>query len=226
MSRTSAPSVTSRATSVLIVDDHPIVREGLAALLSNYPEFHVCGEAGDIATALTFVGADSPDVAIVDISLQDENGLDLIRRIKARNPHVRMLVASMYDESLYAERALAAGAMGYINKQVAGRNIVSAIRQILDGRVYLSEQMTARLLTRAAGRQAPDRARADALLTNRELEVFRLIGNGLPTAGIAERLHVSIKTVETHRQKIKLKLGLSNASELSREAAHWVLQNG
>lgn len=226
MSQTSAPSVAARATSVLIVDDHPIVREGLAALLSNYPEFRVCGEAGDIATALTFVDASSPDVAIVDISLQDENGLDLIRRIKSRNQNVRILVASMYDESLYAERALAAGAMGYINKQVAGRNIVSAIRQILDGRIYLSDQMTSRLLTHAAGRQPSACARPDSVLTNREIEVFRLIGNGLPTTGIAERLHVSVKTVETHRQKIKLKLGLSNASELSREAAHWVLQNG
>lgn len=226
MPETSAPSAAARPISILIVDDHPIVREGLAALLSNYPEFHVCGEAGDIATALTFVNAGSPDIAIVDISLKDENGLDLIRRIKARNEHVRILVASMYDESLYAERALAAGAMGYVNKQIAGRNIVSAIRQILEGRVYLSEQMTARLLTHVAGHPISDRARADSLLTIRELEVFRLIGNGLPTAGIAERLHVSIKTVETHRQKIKLKLGLSNTSELSREAAHWVLQNG
>ena len=215
-----------RKFRVLIVDDHPIVREGLTALLSAQPDFTVCGEAENIAEAMQGFDQSEPDIAVVDISLQDENGLELIRRMKGRNSSVPILVMSMFDEGLYAERALEAGAMGYLNKHTASRNIVAALRRILAGKKYLSPEMEERLLTRNGQNVVSRGGQGVMSLSNRELEVFRLIGTGLTTAEIAAKLHLSVKTVESHRQKIKLRLDLRTAAELSREAAHWVLQNG
>ncbi len=210
---------------VLIVDDHPAVRDALAAEISRHGDFKVCGEAADIADALKLVDSKKPDVAVIDVSLKSGNGIDLIKRIKDRKNPIRMLVWSMYSDSLYAERTLRAGAMGYINKEHATSKIVEAIRCVLDGRIYVSPEIHNKLLLRVAGRGDLERS-PTASLSNRELQVFELIGNGLTTTEIAARLKLGASTVETHRQRIKDKLNLATAAELSREAAQWVLENG
>jgi DNA-binding NarL/FixJ family response regulator len=211
---------------VLIVDDHPAVREALALRIGRQSDLEVCGEAADTNEALRLIADTNPDVAVVDISLKTGHGIDLIKRIKERNDHIRILVWSMHSESLYAERALRAGALGYINKDQATDKIVEAIRRALAGKVWLSEAMADRMLQRAVGvgRQEIARAPLDAL-ADRELEVFRLIGHGLKTAQIAERLHLSIKTIETYRDRIRHKLDLSDGTQLSHCATQWVLEN-
>jgi DNA-binding NarL/FixJ family response regulator len=212
---------------VLIVDDHPAVREALALRIGRQPDLEVCGEAADTAEALRLVAEARPDVAVIDISLKKGNGIDLIKRIKARDDHVRMLVWSMHSESLYAERALRSGALGYVNKDQATDTIVEAVRRVLAGKVWLSETMAERLLLRAVGgeRQGVTRSPLDAL-ADRELEVFRLIGAGVKTAEIAERLHLSVKTVETYRDRIRQKLDLDDGTKLAYYATQWVLENG
>ena len=210
---------------VLIVDDHPIVREGLTALLEVQSDLTVCGEAEDISSALKRFDETAPDVVVTDLSLAHESGLELIHRIKSRNQNIPILVVSMYEESLYGERVIQAGAMGYLNKHSASRNIVSAVRRILEGKHYLSEELSERLLLQNMhGKHAAPRIGVDKL-SDRELEVFRLIGFGNTTIEIAAGLHLSVKTIETHRQKIKTKLNLRNTAELSREAAQWTMQN-
>jgi DNA-binding NarL/FixJ family response regulator len=215
------------AAKVLIVDDHPAVREALAIRIGRQRDLEVCGEAADMSAALRLVAETRPDVAVIDISLKTGNGIDLIKRIKGRNPDVRILVWSMHGEALYAERALRAGALGYINKDQATHRIVEAIRRVLEGKAYLSEAMTARLLQRAVGR-APGEVTGSLLdvLADRELEVFRLIGEGVKTADIAERLHLSAKTVETYRTRIRRKLDLSDGTKLAHYATQWVLEHG
>jgi DNA-binding NarL/FixJ family response regulator len=220
------PEQTKKTVKILIVDDHPIVREGLAARLARQPDFEVCGEAEDVAAALDKVKTARPDVVIVDLSLKSGQGLDLIKRIKALDLDTKMLVSSMYDESLYAERSLRAGAMGYVNKQEVSEKIIDAIRQVVDGKIYLSPRMTERLLQRAVG-SAPQLVQSPfETLTDRELEIFKMIGKGMTTRQIANELHLSVKTVETHRENIKGKLTLPNSAELSREAVQWVMENG
>jgi DNA-binding NarL/FixJ family response regulator len=213
-------------SKVLIVDDHPAVREALSIRISQAPDLEVCGQADDIVDALRLVEKSQPDVAIVDIALKTGDGIDLIKRIKVRDQHVRMLVWSMYGEDLYAERALRAGANGYITKEHATDRIVEAIREVLAGKVYLSPVMTDKLLHRSVGLggKKPRPATIDAL-SDRELEVFRLIGRGVKTAEIAEQLHLSVRTVWTYRDRIREKLDLSDGTELVRNATHWVLQN-
>jgi DNA-binding NarL/FixJ family response regulator len=215
------------ATRVLIVDDHPIVREGLSSLLSKQPDFEICGEAEDVPTALRLVSETKPHVVTIDISLKSGSGLDLIRRISETNPSIRMVACSLYDETLYAERAMQAGALGYVNKHEATRTIVKAIRQVLDGKVYLSDRMSDRLAHRLIGGRGKkvDRPVVETL-SDRELEVFQLIGSGLTTPEIAAKLHLGVKTVETHRRRIKEKLNLTNTAQLARDAAQWVLENG
>lgn len=210
----------------MIVDDHPVVREGLAALISVDSTLKVCCNAGDITTAIEMANEHHPDVAIVDISLQNENGLDLVRRLSSNHGSLRVLVLSMYDDSIYGERAFAAGAMGYLNKHVAGRLITTAIHRVNEGQLYLSDDLTQKLLTQKLTDTASAEPGATSTLTNRELDVFRMIGMGNSTADIAAQLHLSAKTVEAHRQNIKRKLGLHKSAELSRAAAHWVLENG
>jgi DNA-binding NarL/FixJ family response regulator len=210
---------------VLIVDDHPPVREALALRIGRQPDLELCGEAADVGEALRLLADARPDVAVVDITLKSGDGIDLIKRIRDRDDHVRVLVWSMHAESLYAERALRAGALGYVNKDQATGTIVEAIRRVRDGKVWLSEAMSGRLLKRAVGgggglTQSPLDALAD-----RELEVFRLIGRGVKTAGIAERLHLSVKTVETYRDRIRQKLGLADGTRLAHYATQWVLEN-
>ena len=207
-------------TRILIVDDHPVVREGLAMLIARQPDLEVCGEAADVPEAVRQASATSPDVAVIDIGLQTGNGLDLIRRLKARNERLRILVWSMFGERLYAERAIHAGALGYITKEQATDQIIDAIRRVREGKVYVSAAVADRMLKRAvgapAGRYAIDR------LSNRELEVFRLVGKGLDTKEVAEAMHVSVKTVETYQARIKEKLNLKNGRELIQRAAQWL----
>ena len=211
-------------TRILIVDDHPLVRTGFAQLIGDCPDLEVCGEAGDMAEALKQIDATSPDLAIIDLSLAGGSGLDLIEHIKSRNKDILMLVASMHDETLYAERVLAAGARGYINKQEAQDSIIQAIRQVLAGKVYLSQQMTERLLSGMV--DSHNEKRDIDALSNRELQVFELIGRGVSTSHMAEQLNLSIKTIETHQAHIKKKLGLGSAHELAQRAIRWVMEQG
>jgi DNA-binding NarL/FixJ family response regulator len=206
---------------ILIVDDHPLVRTGFAQLIGDCPDLEVCGEAADMAEALRLIDSDCPDLAIIDLSLAGGSGLDLIERIKSRNLDILMLVASMHDETLYAERVLAAGARGYINKQEAQESIIRAIRQVLAGKVYLSQAMTERLLSGLV--DVRDEKRDIERLSNRELQVFELIGEGVPVSQIASQLNLSIKTIETHQAHIKKKLGLGSAHELNQRAIRWVM---
>ncbi len=215
-----------RAVKILIVDDHPLVREGLAARIARQPDLEVCGEAEDVNDAFEIVKASNPDLVIVDLSLKTGQGLELIKKIKARNEHTKMLVSSMYDESLYAERALRAGASGYINKQEVSEKVIDAIRQVLAGKMYLSAKMTERLLHRAVGSPPQLVQSPIETLSDRELEVFKMIGKGLTTRQIANDLHLSVKTVETHRENIKAKLDIPNSAELGRQAVQWVMENG
>lgn len=210
---------------VMIVDDHPVVRQGLALLIDQQPDLEVCAEADSVGDAFSKFTESSPDLVIIDLSLKDGSGIELIKEIKARNENARMLVSSMHDESLFAERVLRAGAKGYISKQEATGNIVEAARQVLDGRVYLSPRMSDQMLHRlvASGEDA-DRSPIDSL-SDRELEVFEMIGQGLTTRQIASKLDLSPKTVETYRENIKAKLNLPNGTALTRHAVQWLLEN-
>jgi len=210
-------------TRVLIVDDHPAVREGLAVRLGSQPDMEVCGEAADVSEALRVLASTRPDVAVIDIQLKSGDGLDLIKRIKARDDPVRMLVWSVYPDKLYAGRALKAGALGYINKEETTGRIVDAIRRVREGKVFLSEEMAQSLLSQAVGGSDSLRHSPIEKLSDRELEVFRLIGEGVPTGDLAKRLHLSRHTIDTHRQRIKEKLNLANATELVQAATRWVL---
>lgn len=207
-------------TRVLIVDDHPILRHGIAQLVGRESDFEACSEAGTVDEALEVLAHQPADVAIVDLSLEDQSGLELIRRAKARHPALQCLVLSMHDERLHAERALRAGARGYLMKQEATRKIVAALRQVRAGRIYLSETVSSEILARlASGSERTDSA-AGAVggLSDREMEVLRLIGRGLKTGEIARSLHRSVHTIETHRANIKRKLGLRTSGDLARAA--------
>ena len=210
--------------SILIVDDHPLVRAGFAQLIGDTPDLEVCCEAGDMASALQLLDSKTPDLAIIDLSLAGGSGLDLIEHIKARNTNTLMLVASMHDEFLYAERVLAAGARGYINKQEAQEKIILAIRQVLSGKVYLSERMTERILNNMVS--GSDDKHGINSLSNRELQVFEMIGQGIAPGKMAKQLNLSVKTIETHQAHIKKKLGLTSAHKLTHRAIRWVLEQG
>jgi len=207
---------------ILIVDDHPILREGLRGLIDQQSDLSVCGEASTIEGALKVLRETTPDAMTVDISLGKESGLDLINQARAILPDLAILVLSMHDEMIYAERALRGGAGGYVMKQEATQQVIAALRCILEGRMFVSPAVTERLLNTLA---RPASARPNYSvdrLTNRELEVFRLIGTGVTSAEIANNLHISRKTVETHRTRIKEKLGASTAAELVIQAATWL----
>ncbi|MEE9603067.1 MAG: response regulator transcription factor [Thermoguttaceae bacterium] len=209
---------------VLIVDDHPIVRHGLGELIARQPDLEMCGEAADAAEALRQVETNRPDVAVVDISLDDDNGIELVEQIRALYPEVKMLVSSMHDEKTFAGRAMRAGALGYINKRESIRKVVDAVRQVLRGEIYLSPQMAKTLLHRAAVGEPLDHDPIDTL-SNRELEVFEMIGQGISTQQIARKLRLSPRTIESHRKNIKTKLNLPNSAQLSRSAFQWVQEN-
>jgi DNA-binding NarL/FixJ family response regulator len=220
---TTNPLSAKKKYKVFIVDDHPIVRRGLAELIGMEPDMEVCGQAEDMADAIKQIDANLPDVAIVDISLKGGHGLELIEHVKADHAGVKMLVSSMHDEMLFAERSLRAGASGYFPKQESTEKLLEAIRQVLRGEIYLTARMANRLMHNLAGKQAD----TDPIktLSNREIEVFEMIGQGMTTQQIARKLALSPKTVETHREKIKTKLDLKNSTELNRRAVQWVLEN-
>jgi len=221
---TDNSSVKTDKFTILIVDDHPIVCRGLRELVADEPDLEVCGEAEDVSGALQRVKSLRPDVVVIDLSLKGGHGLELIQEIKAGNEHIKMLVSSMHDESLYAERVLRAGAMGYISKQESPDKIVGALRQVLRGEIYLSSRMSNRLLHRLTSGQSFGSSPIDNL-SDRELQVFEMIGQGLATKEIALKLDLSRKTIEAHREKIKSKLNLKTGTELSRHATQWVLEN-
>ncbi len=210
---------------ILLVDDHPIMRGGLAELINLEKDLVVCAEADSIQTALELIKRHEPHVALVDLSLKNESGLELIKDIKARFPQVLILVLSMHDELFYAERVLRAGAKGYVMKQQATDLVLVAIRRILGGEVYLSDFMSSKVLRNFTGKKAEKAGSSVDQLSDRELEVFRLIGTGLGTRQIAERLSRSVKTVETYREHIKLKLDLKDSSELVQNAIQWSQSN-
>ncbi|HYE31771.1 MAG TPA: response regulator transcription factor [Methylomirabilota bacterium] len=207
---------------ILLVDDHPIVRQGLAELIDAQKDLGVIGTASNMQTALDLIDKLIPDLVIVDISLSGNNGIELVKNIKVRHPKMLILMLSMHDESLYAVRSLRAGASGYIMKQEATDKVLTAIRQVLNGEIYLSEKMEKRMVSQLVGAGRTERTGNPIEdLTDRELEVFGLIGQGHGTRQIAEKLHLSIKTVESHRAHIKEKLNLKTATELVQHAIQW-----
>ena len=209
----------SQKIKILLVDDHPLVREGLVNLISRQADFEICGEAGNEPQALELIGAIQPDVAIVDITLENGSGIELIKSIKTSYPAVKTLVLSMHDESLYAERALRAGARGYIMKREAAKKIIDGIRSVVAGQLYVSEKITAHMTEKFfAGRTAEALSPVEQL-SNRELEVFQLLGRGCNTRQIADHLNIGFKTVQAFSARIKDKL--TNATELLREAMRW-----
>jgi DNA-binding NarL/FixJ family response regulator len=205
---------------VLVVDDHPIVRERLAELINRELDLVVCGEAEDGHGALEAAESLFPDVAIVDISLKDTYGIELIKDLKTRQPELPVLVLSMHEESMYAERALRAGARGYLNKQEATKKVIPALRQVLAGQVFVSEAMAAGILQKVAGGRAAvaEGGTPIDVLTDRELEIFQLLGQGKSARDIGSVLHISVKTVEAHREHIKQKLNFKTSNELLRYA--------
>lgn len=207
--------------TVLIVDDHPIVRQGLAQLINQETDLQVCGQAEDAPEALQAIRQLQPDMVIVDIALKDTSGMELIKDLKVQYPDLPVLTLSMHDEAVYGERALRAGAKGYIMKQEATEKVVTAIRRVLAGEVYVSNGMAAKMVSRFVGGTHTTGSVAD-VLSDRELEVFRMIGEGYGTREMAEKLHLSVKTIETYRAHIKDKLALQDANELLRAAIRWV----
>jgi DNA-binding NarL/FixJ family response regulator len=210
---------------IMLVDDHPLVRRGLAEIISHEPDLEICGEAGDVQEALREVERAQPEMIVVDLTLKTGHGLELIEKLKDRNPHIKTLVSSMHDETLFAERVLRAGAMGYISKQEPPEMLLRAIRQVLRGEMYLSPRMTSRLLHGVAKGRSTSQDPVEGF-SNREIEVFEMIGQGQTIQQIAMRLHLSPKTVETHREKVKQKLNLKSSAELNRRAVQWVLERG
>src|SRR5271154_5309674 len=209
-----------RKKTVFVVDDHPIVRQGLTLLINQEADLAVCGEAEEMHSALPAIQSARPDILIVDISLNGPDGLDLLKNIRLKYPTLPVLILSMHDESIYAERALRAGANGYIMKQEATEKVLVALRRILGREIYVSERIANKMLQHYIGGAAVTRSPI-AGLTDRELEVFRLIGDGHGTRQIAEELHLSVKTVESYQAHIKEKLSLHNARELVQHAIQW-----
>jgi DNA-binding NarL/FixJ family response regulator len=207
---------------VLLVDDHPIMRHGLAQLIRAEADLEVCGEGGSAAEGLALVGSLKPDLVVADLTLPDKHGLEFIKDVQSMYPGTLMLVLSMHDESLYAERVLRAGARGYVMKETAADMLVLAARRVLDGGIYLSDKMSSLMLEMMAGQRKPVSSSALDRLTDRELEVLQLIGQGRATRHIAEQLHVSVRTVDAHRANIKEKLQLADGATLVRYAVRWM----
>jgi len=212
-------------TKVLLVDDHPIVRQGLARLIAQEPDLEVCGEAADEGTAWSQVGAHEPGLVLVDLSLKTGNGLELIKRIRSGYPEMPILVISMHDEVFYVERALRAGASGYLTKEEAGDNVLLAIRKILEGEIYLSDRLSPTIIKRLLSGNGGAEESPISRLSDRELEVFQLIGQGLAAQEIADRLHLSFKTIETYQAHIKEKLGLRDIRKLVQYAVRWAMEH-
>lgn len=220
--KTKKPAVSAVARKkVFLVDDHPIMRQGLKQLIDNEPDLSVCGEAADSHEAITGIQALTPDLVLLDISLPGRSGLELLKDLHALQPGILVLVVSMHDESLYVERVLKAGGRGYIMKQEGGEKFLEAIRHVLKGQIYVSQKMSAKLLEIFSGRRAEAASSPVEFLTDREFEVFQLIGSGKSTREIANELQLSVKTVEVHRINIKEKLKLNTSNELIWYAVRW-----
>jgi DNA-binding NarL/FixJ family response regulator len=209
-------------TRILIVDDHPMMRQGLALLIDHEADLQTCSEADTAGQALNLIASQKPDLVLADISLPDKSGLELIKDIQALHPGLPVLVVSMHDESLYAERVLRAGGRGYVMKQEGGKKLMQAIRQVLAGQTYVSEKISSKIIEAFAGGRQKVEASPLERLSDREFEVFRLIGGGKGTREIAEHLHLSVKTVEVHRANIKKKLNLARGPDLVHQAIRWV----
>lgn len=207
---------------LFIVDDHPLMREGLALILESQPDFEVCGMVGSAEEAMEVLDKSRPDLLIVDISLPGMSGLELVKHMTAIRPELRILVISRHDEQLYAERAIRSGAKGYVMKVEARKVIIDAIRRVLAGGIYISEAINERLLqSMMPGRKQIGQSPLE-ILSDRELEIFEMTGKGYKSSEIAERLHISAKTVESYRTRIKDKLNLNSAAELMKHAVQWV----
>jgi DNA-binding NarL/FixJ family response regulator len=207
---------------ILLVDDHPITRQGVAALINQEENLAVCGEADSAAKAMDLIPLLKPDMAVVDISLKSTSGIELVKNLKVQFPRLPILMMSMHDESLYAERALRAGAKGYIMKQEASERILTAIHRVLSGELYLSDKIKEKMLHNLVDKKKDGSGFSIDALSDRELEVFQLIGNGFSTRQIAGRLHLSVKTIDSYREHLKVKLHLNSGSELVQHAIQWV----
>jgi DNA-binding NarL/FixJ family response regulator len=217
--RSSSEPIPAR---IMIVDDHPMIRERLSELIQRERDLVVCGEAEDCHTALTAIEQLKPDLVIVDLTLRDSHGMDLIKDLRVRHPDLKILVVSMHDESLHAERVVRAGARGYITKQEATKKVLLAIRTVLEGKIYLSDQAALRLASKVVGHPRLQAGSSIDLLTDRELRVFELIGQGQGTRQIAQAMRLHMPTIETYRARIKEKLHLKDADELRQHAIRWV----
>ncbi len=225
MEHTDQPHITKNAT-VFLVEDHPIVREGLIMLIDGAPDLTVCGSAESIAQTPPLVKKLKPDVVVVDISLSDGSGLDLIKQLHDSHAALPILALSMHDEALFAERAVRAGAKGYVMKAEATKTIMTAIRRVLAGEMYVSEKMSSRLLLKLMHPKGAQEASPVESLSDREFEVFGLIAKGIGPSEIAQRLKLSVKTVQAHREHIKDKLQLQSGTDLTRFALQWAMEHG
>jgi len=225
--RATKPDEGRTRKRIFVVEDHPIVREGLALLVNREPDLVICGEAADANEALQGIRTTHPNLVLMDISIRGSNGIELTKNVLKGHPGLRVIMLSMHDEALYAERALKAGARGYVMKHEAPEVVLKAIRRVLSGEVYVSENMSSRVVADLAGGSQPNSNRLGVeRLTDRELEIFDLIGQGNTTVEMSRRLGISPKTVEAHRSHIKLKLGITKFSELALKAIRWVDSNG
>jgi DNA-binding NarL/FixJ family response regulator len=213
--------VGAKQHKILLVDDHPIVRRGFREVIARETDLDISGEAGSASEAFEQIECNRPDLIIVDISLNDIGGLELIKQIQAQYDNIRILVASMHDDCVYAERALHAGALGYINKTQATDHLIGAVRQVLSGKIYLSEETTTRILERTRTGSGNEKSPIESM-SDREIEVFQLFGQGLTTKEVAVRLQRSVKTIESHRENIKTKLGIESSAQLVHRATLWV----
>lgn len=214
----------NKTTRIVIIDDHPMMRDGLTMRITAQPGWEVCGVAATEDEGFAVIVEQSPGLVLVDISLKSGNGIELIKRVRTRNPSVKFLAISAYQESLYAERALRAGAFGYLNKQDTNEKLIEAIRTVLQSKRFLSEELKTRLVTSALGNTPVEQDPMERL-SDREQEIFRLIGEGLTTGAIAEQLFLSTHTIDTHREHLKRKLNIGTAAELSRMAFHAMIEN-
>lgn len=207
---------------IVVIDDHPIVRQGFAQLINRESDLETVGEAEDSTSAMEVIEELEPDLALIDLSLKGSNGLELIKQLSAQHEGLKMLVISLHDENVYAERALRAGAMGYVMKSEATDDVLNAIRSVVEGNIFLSEKMRKRMIERYARGESDGGSQVD-VLSDREFEVFQLIGRGDTTGNIAEQLSLSVKTIETYKSHIKTKLGLNSSTELMQRAVEWDL---
>lgn len=215
-------STKKNSTRVVIIDDHPLLRQGISTMINQQKDFVVCGETDDARKSISTIQSTQPDIVILDLSLKGASGIEVLKDIKVHFPKLKVLILSMHDEAVYGPRALRAGASGYIMKQEAPENVIGALRKILNNGVYLSEQLGERMLHRMVGGRTATLASPIDELSDRELEVFMLLGRGFGTRAIAEKLNLSVKTIESHRAHIKEKLNLASGTELIHHAIQWV----